>query len=369
MKIGTLIPCLTLALALTGNCFAQTPFDQVLSQYTANWGDQSGYRNDGLQWDPSANFNVVFELVPAAVRSYAVSSNTQAQFNFFAQNFQRKLRLFAQQSQSQGLTGKPLLDAARIFLDTVYNTSKPQLAALFPGYPDDVYRGLIIQNLVHGIYVYGTSYYYETITGQVPNQVTAPILQNGQLTVSKELQSLLELTTADCGEIAELTRVLGRVWGLDVRYLGIAPDFWSSIAQKRVTAGAHAIDILVYTANNGAKNALLIDSVTNLAIAPGPLAGILPNEMVGDGIIASTSLATNRYMALANSGKFLGFLDYFMHPPVRSGYLKSSAFDASLIKFMYAYYLEAYPNPARSYASYSAWQVNNQSWSTQQPLY
>jgi hypothetical protein len=357
-----------MALGLVNISQAQTtPFDSVMSQYTAAWSDQSGYRMDGAQWDPKASYRITFQLIPQNIRNFAVSGNTEAQFTFYSTNFQGRLRGFAQRSQSQGLTGQALLDATSSFLDTMFAQVKPQLAQMYPGYPDDVYKAMVIQNLSHGIYVYGTSYYYETITGQAAG--TSPILQNGQLTVAKELESLLELTTADCGELAELDRVLGHAWGLDVRYVGIAPDFNSALANNtRIPAGVHAIDALVYTAPNGAKQALLFDSVTNTAIAPGPLAQMFPGEMVGDGIVAAATHAVDRYMALANKGKIMGFFDYYMHPPIRSGYLKSSIGDASLLKFMYAYYLEAYPNPKNSYVSYPAWQANNQSWSTQQPL-
>jgi len=368
MKIYRLVAGLFIALGVHSLSHAQTPFDNVLLQYTAAWNYQSGYRTDGVQWDPMADYQVTFQLIPQNIRNYVVSANTLTQFNFYSTNFQGKLRAFAQRAQSQALAGKPLLDATTSFLDATFTRVKPQLAQMYPGYPDDVYKALVIQNLSHGIYVYGTSLYYETITGQVTG--SSPILQNGQLTVAQELESLLELTTADCGELAELDRVLGHAWGLDMRYVGIAPDYWSSIAQERVQAGIHAIDALVYASPvNGAKQALLIDSLTNMAAAPGPLSAIFPGEMVGDGIIAATARASDRYMALASAGRIMPFFDYFMHPPVRSGYLKSSITDASLIKFMYSYYFEAYPNPAQSYLNYPAWQVNSASWSTQQPLY
>jgi hypothetical protein len=368
MKFSGLLTGIFLGLGLMNIGHAQSsPFDNVLSQYSAAWGDQSGYRVAGAQWDPMASYKTTFQQIPQDILSFAVTSNTEAQFNFYSGNFQGRLRGFAQSAQSQGLTGQALLDATTAFLNTTYTRVKPQLAVMYPGYPDAVYKALVIQNLAHGIYVYGTSYYYETITGQTAN--AAPILQGGQLTVSQELQSLLEITTADCGELSELVRVLGHAWGLDVRYVGIAPDFNSALANNtRVQAGVHAIDALVYTASNGAKQALLMDSTTNTAIAPGPLAQLFPGEMTGDGIIAAASHAVDRYMALANKGKIMGFFDYYMHPPIRSGYLKSSIRDASLIKFMYAYYLEAYPNPSHSYQSYPAWQANNYSWSTQQPL-
>jgi hypothetical protein len=369
MKFSSLLAGIFLATGLVniGHAQTSTPFDSVLSQYSAAWSDQSGYRMDGAQWDPKASYRVTFQLIPQEIRDFVVSGNTEMQFNFYSGNFQGRLRGFAQRAQSQGLAGQALLDATTAFLDSTFTRVRPQLALMYPGYPDDVYKAMVIQNLSHGIYAYGTSYYYETITGQVAG--TAPILQNGQLTASKELESLLELTTADCGELAELNRVLGRAWGLDMRYVGIAPDYNSGFAgNTRVQAGVHAIDALVYSAPNGAKQALLIDSVTNTAIAPGPLAQLFPGEMVGDGIIASASHAVDRYMALANKGRIMPFFDYYMHPPVRSGYLKSSIRDASLIKFMYAYYLEAYPNPSHSYTSYPAWQANNFSWSARQSL-
>lgn len=354
---------------LASTCPAQTPFQEVLTQYSASWTAQSGYKMQGAQWDPMASYPIAFQLQPPSVQALATSTNGQAQYDFFNGNFQGRLRAWAQQAQVQGLGGGPLVDGTRTFLDSVFSSARAPVAALYPGYPDEVYKALIIQNLAHAFYVYGTSYYYETITGQVVGQSSNLLLQSGQLTAAQELKSLLELTTADCGESAELVRVLGQVWGLDMRYLGIAPDYWSSIARQRVQAGVHAIDILVYANRTGAKNALLVDSVTNMAIAPGPLARLLPAEMVGDGIVAIASSASNRYTALANAGKILGFFDYYMHPPVRSGYLKSSAYDVSLIKFMYSYFLEAYPNPAPSYASFPAWEVNNASYSVHQLLF
>jgi hypothetical protein len=367
-KFSGLLAGIFLASSLTSIGHAQsTPFDSVLTQYSAAWSDQSGYRMDGAQWDPNASYRITFQLIPQNIRNVAVSSNTQANFVIYSTNFQGRLRRFAQGAQAAGTSGQPLLDATVAFLNTTFTNTRPLLAQMYPGYPDDVYRAMVIQNLTHGIYVYGTSYYYETITGQVAG--TAPILQNGQLTVSGELESLLQLTTADCGELAELVRVLGRAWGLDMRYVGIAPDYNSALANNtRIQAGVHAIDALVYKAPNGAKQALLVDSVTNTSIATGPLAQLFPGEMVGDGIVASAAHAVDRYMALANQGRIMSFFDYYMHPPVRSGYLKSSISDPSVLKFMYAYYLEAYPNPSHSYVSYPAWQANNYSWSTQQPL-
>jgi hypothetical protein len=91
--------------------------------------------------------------------------------------------------------------------------------------------------------------------------------------------------------------------------------------------------------------------------------------MRGDGIVASASWAGNRYAALASRGKVLTFFNFYMHPPVRAGYLKAGLPDASLLAFMYTYYLEAYPNAVPAYNKSTGWTVNNAAYSLNQPLY
>jgi hypothetical protein len=90
--------------------------------------------------------------------------------------------------------------------------------------------------------------------------------------------------------------------------------------------------------------------------------------MVGDGILSSSATPTGRYAALSDAGRILRFFNYYMHPPVRAGYLKTGQADASTVAFMYVYYLEAYPNAAQPYHGAQGWLVNNAAYSLNQPL-
>lgn len=347
---------------------AQEALTQTSSQYTADWSQAPGFYLSGPMWDQTATFAVVYSALPSSVVSTITSSNTAQSFAFWQTNFQDVLRKWAFNEMSAGIRGAQLAADSVAFLDQVYANVGPQLAQLYPGYPPDVYKALTVQNLVHAYHTYATSLYYETVTGQIvgdPNDI--PILVTGQLTMADELASLIRTPAADCGEISELVRVMARLWGLDMRYVGIDLDYPSPFAAAEVQS-THSLDVLVYTARaGGPKYAVLVDALINQAIAPGPLAAVLPGEMTGDGILAATSYAGNRYAALSNAHKVLRFFDYYMHPPVREGYLKAALQDASLTAFMYVYYLEAYPNANITFSGSSGWQVNSQAFSVNQP--
>jgi hypothetical protein len=347
---------------------AQTALDLTMTQYTADWSTSPGFELSGPIWDPHASFSTVYAALPTPLIATITSSNTAQSLSFYQGNFGGVLRSWAFNTLLSNKQGPELITATISFLNEVQTTVQPRLVALYPGYPIDVYKALIVQNLVHGYHVYDTSYYYETITRQIPSKNPA-ILMAAQVTAADELYSLLQSPVADCGETAEFVRVLGRIWSLDMRYLGIYVNYPSPLA-KATVASTHALNVLVY--NNpgaGAKAALLVDAISNLAIAPGPLAQILPTEMQGDGIVASASWAGNRYAALTSSGKVLTFFNFYMHPPIRAGYLKAGLPDASLLAFMYTYYLEAYPNSVRAYPKSTGWTVNNAAYSLNQPLY
>ena len=337
---------------------APDSFADITNQYTDDWSQAPGLFLSGPMWDQGATFAIVYSALPSSDISSITSSNTSQTFAFFQSNFQDVLRKWAFTELTNNTTrGAQLVSDTLALLNQVYSTAQPQLAQMYPGSPTDVYKAFIIQNLVHGFHVVAPTNYYETITGsyQSSNHNDFPILQHGQLTMADELASLLRMPTADCGEIAETVRVLGRMWGIDMRYVGIWADYRSPLAQREV-GSVHALDILVYQASSGGpKVAMLVDAMENLSIAAGPLSALLPTEMTGDA-------------ALSASGKLIRFFNYFMHPGVREGYLKSGQSDASLNAFMYVYYLELYPNALHTYNGATGWQVNTQSYSLNQPL-
>jgi len=361
-----------LAVVLSGVATGQTQdsFTEITSQYTADWSQEPGLYLSGPVWDQGATFAVVYSALPSSDISLITSSNTPETFAFFQSNFQDVLRKWAFNELTNDVRGAQLVSDTLTFLNQLYSTVQPQLAQLYPGYPTDVYKAFIIQNLVHGFHTIAPTTYYETITGSYrgSNPNDFPILQHGQLTMASELASLLRMPTADCGEVAETVRVLGRIWGIDMRYVGIWADYRSPLAQREV-GSTHALDVLVYQASTGGpKVAMLVDAIANMSIMTGPLGAVLPGEMTGDGIIASGIPAANRYAALSASGKVIRFFNYFMHPGVREGYLKSGQSDASLIAFMYVYFLETYPNALHTYDGATGWQVNTSSYSLNQPL-
>lgn len=350
---------------------APDSFADLTNQYTDSWTQAPGLYLSGPMWDQGATFAVVYSALPSSDVSLITSSNTPQTLAFFQSNFQDVLRKWAfTELTSNTVRGAQFITDTLAFLNQVYGSVQPQLAQLYPGYPTDVYKALIIQNLVHGFHTVAPTTYYETITGfyQGSNANDFPILQHGQLTLADELASLLRMPTADCGEVAETVRILGRIWGIDMRYVGIWADYRSPLAQREVGT-THALDVLVYQPSpGGPKVAMLVDATANLSIVTGPLSAVLSAEMTGDGIIASASPAANRYAALSASGKVLRFFNYFMHPGVREGYLKSGQSDPSLNAFMYVYFLEVYPNALHTYNGATGWQVNTNSYSLNQPL-
>lgn len=357
-----------LSVLLATTAAAQVTVPSVVKQYSADWSDSPGFQPAGPLWDPGASAHVVFQSLTPDLITAITSSNTNDTQAFYQRYFQGTLRRWSNLELNKNVHGQALVADAVDFFDETFERVGPQLQRRFPGYPRDVYKALTLENLVHGYHVYASSGYYETITGQVPGHYTVPILQSGQLTMADEFESLLEAPVADCGEIAEMVRVAGRLWGLDMRYLGIQLDFLSPRANAEVQS-THAFDILVYTdKSTGKKTALFTDAVTNIAIAAGPVNALLPAEMSGDGIIASDDTAADRYAALSASGRILRSFNVFMNPPVREGYLKTVLPDASLTSFMYVYYLEAYPNALHTYGPNShGWGVVNTSWSLNQP--
>ncbi|MDE2136633.1 MAG: hypothetical protein KGJ68_04305 [Gammaproteobacteria bacterium] len=364
---------LALTLVLPGVATAATDsFAGITSQYTEDWSQAPGFYLSGPVWDPGATFAIVYSALPSSDVALITSSNTPTTFAFFQSYFQDVLRKWAfAEITNNSVRGAQFVSDTLAFLNQVYGTVQPQLAQTYPGYPADVYKALIIQNLVHGYHVIEPTTYYETITGwyQSSNPNDFPILQMGQLTLADELASLLRMPTADCGEVAETVRVLGKIWGIDMRYVGIWTDYTSPLAQRAEVQSTHALDVLVYQASaGGPKVAMLVDALANLSIVTGPLSAVLPAEMTGDGIVASASSASDRYAALSASGQIIRFFNYYMHPGIREGYLKAGEADASLPAFMYVYYLESYPNALHTFHGATGWQVNTASYSLNQPL-
>ena len=71
MKFSGLLAGIFMATGLVNISHAQSssPFDNVLSQYSAAWSDQSGYRVAGAQWDPMANYQTTFAQIPQDIRN------------------------------------------------------------------------------------------------------------------------------------------------------------------------------------------------------------------------------------------------------------------------------------------------------------
>lgn len=337
------------------------------TQYVADWASSPGFRLYGTIWDPHASRKVAFDALPPSLVALVAGSNTPDSYRLYRQHFQGVLRRWAQSQFDSGVQGGALVTNLVTLLEHVYADVQPEIAQIYPGYPTDVYKALVVQNLVHGYHTYAQSLYYEAITNQVPSIAAPNLLTTGNLTMADELASLLQAPVADCGEIAETVRVIGRLWGLDTRYLGVYVDYQSPLANAEV-ASTHALGILVYRAPSGNNAALFTDALTNIAIDAGPVASILPDEMVNDdGILDSAPWAGNRYENLLNANRVLHFFNYFMHPPVRAGYLKASQADASVFALMYAYYLEAYPNALHTFRSSTGWRVNNATYTLNQP--
>ena len=361
---AALTGCLLLPQQLTAQ--SSTP---LASQYTETWDQYPGFQESGLVWDLGATYNTVYQALSPTIVSSIISANNASSLAFYQANFQNKLYQWFLTEMSSNATDQVIAADLVTFLNQVYATVGPQLAQMYPGFPDAVYQGLVVQNLVHGSHTYAPSEYYNAITRQyhTPNPA---VLMLGQVTMVDEFTALMRAPVADCGNIAELVRVIGRLWGLDTRYVGIWVDYDSPTANGLEIASTHAIDILVYADGaSGAENAILLDAQTNVAIAPGPMAAVLPAEMAGDGIIASASNAGARYAALSARGKILRFFDWYLYPPVRVGYLNASMPDASLAALMDVYYLESYPNSHQPIDSSTGWRVNTAAYSLQQPPY
>ncbi len=361
---AALIGCLLLPQALAAQSSAA-----FASQYTETWDRYPGFQESGLVWDPSATYDTVYQNLSPSIVSSITSANNASSFAFYQTNFQNKLYQWFLNEMGANATGQTLVADLVTFLNQVYATVGPQLAQMYPGFPDAVYQGLVVQNLVHGSHTYAPSEYYNAIT-RVYYTPNPAVLQLGQVTMADEFTALMRAPVADCGNIAELVRVTGRIWGLDTRYVGIWVDYDSPTANGLRIASTHAIDILVYANGaSGVNHAILLDAQTNVAIAPGPMAAVLPAEMTGDGIIASASSAGARYAALSASGKILRFFDLYLYPPVRVGYLNASMADASLAALMDVYYLESYPNSHRPNNSATGWRVNSAEYSLLQAPY
>jgi hypothetical protein len=340
----------------------------LASQYTETWNQYPGFQESGLVWDLGATYNTVYQALSPSIVSTIISANNASSLAFYQANFQNKLYQWFLAEVNSNASDQAVAADLVTFLNQVYASVGPQLAQMYPGYPSAVYQGLVVQNLVHGSHTYAPSEYYNAITRQyyTPNP---SVLMLGQVTMVDEFISLMRAPVADCGNIAELVRVTSRLWGLDTRYVGIWVDYDSPTANGLEIASTHAIDILVYADSAGVNNAILLDAQTNVAIAPGPMAAVLPGEMAGDGIIASASNAGARYSALSASGKVLRFFDWYLYPPVRVGYLNASMPDASLAALMDVYYLESYPNSHQPIDSSNGWRVNTAAYSLQQRPY
>ncbi|BFO53877.1 hypothetical protein [Acidovorax sacchari] len=344
-----------LAALIPGMFLISAHADPLLDQYNAPWTPSSAFAATGIKWDPDANKKVIFDDLGGSQQANAVSFNTQAQQTFFQNNFNGVLRGWAQTWTAQGLTGQAFLTAVTSQLDTLYKGVRPALASAYPGLSDAAYKGLMLQNLAHAYYIYGTSRYFEKLVE------TGGLLLTNQLTLSDELRAMLSLTVGDCSEYRELMRVLGVAWGLPIVPAGVSLNYTSPHANA-VFASVHAFTLLV-DSTSGSPNVVLLDALTNAALGIGPMQYL--GIGTGDGIVALTSNAYNRLATLFASRRVYGFYNLFMQPDYREAQLKTTLPDASLLAFGYNYFLEAYPKPSNSNTGWAVYNGSNSYWASQ----
>lgn len=366
-RVATLVARMAACWMLTTAPAAANDAATVLSQYTETWSVEDGFRPGEAKWDPSASFHLVFGVMPQTHREIAAAGMDDSSRIGYETHFRGVLAEFAREVNDRGLVGEALVTALRTFLDQRFAITEPWLKKQWPGLAVSAYRALLIQNLVHGYHRYATSWYYEAITDQMPSRPSRPTLVLGELTAASEMRALLSLPTADCGEIAELVRVMGRLWGLDVRYLGISGELDSRLAQQRMQTGTHAINALLYRGADGSDRVFLIDALTNFSIDLGRLRGEFGSSTSGDNILGLRVDPSDRLPALAQAGLLRGFFNVHMSRGYRDGSLMSGAPDGSLIRFMYAYYLEAYPAVKVNGVTVPTWFLNSAPWSLNQP--
>ena len=103
--------------------------------------------------------------------------------------------------------------------------------------------------------------------------------------------------------------------------IGIALNLSYVFAQVVFGVLANSVALLADAAHN-------LSDVLGLVLAWGAsvLVKRLPTRRFTYGLRKTSVLA-----ALANAGRIFRFFNYFMHPPVRQGYLKASLSDGSLV--------------------------------------
>jgi hypothetical protein len=253
------------------------------------------YRGDitpyaaGAPWLAS-NSRVYVEATPA-VTLRNMYFNSPRSYRSFVENFYGVLRTWLHEAERRRLRGNDQLKAfLGGHLDDHFQHARRFLAAAYPGKSEQTYRLLMCMNLVHGYYLYATTYGY-----------------------GRTLRQMLHLRTGDCNEIGFLLTNL-------VRAAGVRASALAQIYNYPSTQGPfQASHVVVYAGG------LWLDAEINTALAVdlNQIARISP---------------MSRLQHLQDRRRVFGFYDWYLEPNVRGEQL-SRGVDGGIIAFYYQFYL------------------------------
>jgi hypothetical protein len=233
--------------------------------------------------------------------------NNSASYLVFVDYFYGYARAWTAEANGLGITNDTQLQAFFSHkLDEHFQATRGVLAAEYPGLRDNQYRLLMAMNLADGYYVYGSQ--------------AAPV---------NDLGTLLNLPTACCTQIAELTASFARLQGIDAQVISLDADY---ATPQGTFGGGHMIV---------QAGGLWLDAQTNIAFAMDPVAlqGWDPQQ---------------RLPMLLGAGNVYGFYNWYLNPSVRAEEL-TRGLDGGAMAFYWQYYLGSLGQGNTLYYAWGAW--------------
>lgn len=246
--------------------------------------------NSTAPWLPSFPREYVIGLPSAYQRK--MFFNSKSTFEDYALNYQGLLRRWLTEAQGLGQTS---LSSFRLFLrdklDSLFVRVLPDLQARYSGLTSSQYRLLMSMNLVHGHYLFGTTW-----------------------TKNWNVLQLIRLGTGDCSEHADLIWELAELQGIPAITLSLGVNYRTNYGQF---VSGHMVAY---------AEGLWLDPEINMAIQLN-----FPQLLRWS--------PSSRLSNLLNSGQTYGFYNWYLAPHVRAEQL-SRGQDGGVIAFYYHYYFE-----------------------------
>jgi len=293
-----------------GKWYLGSASNQFAGQIATEWenGELPPYQA-GAPWYTGFSRSL-FQAIPFSIDQALFVNNAQTYLPF-ATYFEGTLTNWLAQANQQGITD---LSDFQAFLaqqlTALFQTTSAYFQALYPGLSNNQYQLLMIMNLVHGHYQFGT--------------VSTPSDEN--------VQQLIALQEGCCTQEAALTERLAAIMGISGATINLQVNFHGPYGL--VYAGHY-----IFYADG-----LWIDAETNTAygINLDSSLGFTPDPADEPGSITYETLLSyspyQRLQALLNLNLVYGFYDYLLKPDVRQQQINSGN-DGGVIAFYYYHYL------------------------------